>query len=81
MKSFQAASVLAVFAGLGLSTAVAQNPPRSAADSVRGHFVSVNRRVLEMAKDFPEDSGTVFNVAFASAMLFSSNATTSALVL
>ena len=55
MKSFQAASVLAVFAGLVLSTAVAQNPPRSAADSVRGHFVSVNRRVLEMAKDFPED--------------------------
>jgi len=55
MKSFQAASVLAVFAGLALSTAVAQNPPRSAADSVRGHFVSVNRRVLEMAKDFPED--------------------------
>ena len=24
-------------------------------DSVRGHFVSVNRRVLEMAKDFPAD--------------------------
>jgi len=55
MKSFQAASVSAVFAGLALSAAVAQNPPRSAADSVRGHFVSVNRRVLEMAKDFPED--------------------------
>ena len=55
MKSFQAASVFAVFAGLVLSTAVAQNPPRSTADSVRGHFASVNRRVLEMAKDFPED--------------------------
>src|SRR5215467_14812474 len=55
MKSFRAASVLAVFAGLALSTAVAQNPPRSTADSMRGHFVSVNRRVLEMAKDFPED--------------------------
>lgn len=55
MKSLQVASVLATFAGLGLFTAVAQNPPRSVADSVRGHFISVNRRVLEMAKDFPED--------------------------
>jgi DinB family protein len=55
MKSFQAASVLAIYAGLALSTAVAQNPSRSTSDSVRGHFVSVNRRVLEMAKDFPED--------------------------
>lgn len=55
MKPIRAARVLAVFVGLALSTAVAQNSPRSAADSVRGHFVSVNRRVLEMAKDFPED--------------------------
>jgi uncharacterized damage-inducible protein DinB len=28
---------------------------RSTAQSVRGHFASVNRRVLEMAKDFPDD--------------------------
>jgi hypothetical protein len=35
--------------------ALAQNRPRSTADSVRGHFVSVNRRVLERAKDFPDD--------------------------
>src|SRR5215472_8543959 len=55
MKSFERARVLAVFAGLALSTAGAQNPPRSASDSVRGHFASVNRRVLEMAKDFPAD--------------------------
>src|SRR5215469_7268288 len=55
MKSFRAASVSAVFAGLAVSAAVAQNPPRSTSDSVRGHFISVNRRVLEMAKDFPED--------------------------
>ena len=55
MKSIQRASVLAIFVGLVLFTAVAQNPPRSTADSVRGHFVSINRRVLEMAKDFPED--------------------------
>ena len=54
MKLFQAAGLLTIFAGLTLATA-AQNPPRSTADSVRGHFVSVNRRVLDMAKDFPED--------------------------
>jgi len=54
MKLFQAAGVLTVFAGLTLATA-AQNPPRSTSDSVRGHFVSVNRRVLDMAKDFPKD--------------------------
>ena len=54
MKQFQAAGVLTIFAGLTLVTA-AQNPPRSTSDSVRGHFVSVNRRVLDMAKDFPED--------------------------
>jgi len=53
MKPFQA-GVLAIFAGLALATA-AENPPRSTSDSVRGHFVSVNRKVLEMAKDFPED--------------------------
>jgi len=33
--------------------APAQNP--SAADSVKGHFVSLNRRILTMVKDFPED--------------------------
>ena len=33
----------------------AQNKPRSTADSIRGQFRSVNSRVLEMAKDFPED--------------------------
>src|SRR5215475_13819816 len=32
--------------------ATAQN--RSTADSVRGHFMSVNRRILTMVKDFPE---------------------------
>jgi len=35
--------------------ALAQSPPRSTAQSVRGHFASINHRVLEMAKDFPED--------------------------
>ena len=28
---------------------------RTTAESVRGHFASVNRRILAMAKDFPED--------------------------
>ncbi len=32
-----------------------QSPARSTAQQVRGHFASVNRRILEMAKDFPED--------------------------
>ena len=54
MKRFRVVAVLITVAGFILSTA-AQNPPRSTSDSVRGHFASVNRRVLEMAKDFPED--------------------------
>ena len=41
--------------GIGPSLALAQNSPRSTAQSVRGHFASINRRVLEMAKDFPDD--------------------------
>src|SRR6266700_2535539 len=32
-----------------------QGPARTTAESVRGHFISVNRRVLAMAKDFPDD--------------------------
>ena len=35
--------------------AFAQNPPRSTADSMRRTFSRVNRIVLDMAKDFPED--------------------------
>jgi DinB superfamily len=31
-----------------------QGPARTTAESVRGHFISVNRRVLAMAKDFPD---------------------------
>jgi len=55
MKALRTASLWAVFAGWVLLPALAQNPTRSTADSVRGYFVSVNRRVLEMARDFPED--------------------------
>ena len=46
---------LAVLTGVALLPTLAQNGARSTSDSVRGHFVSVNRRVLEMAKDFPAD--------------------------
>jgi DinB superfamily len=55
MKALRTAGALVVLAGLVLVSAVAQNTPRSTADSVRGHFDSVNRRVLGMAKDFPEE--------------------------
>jgi uncharacterized damage-inducible protein DinB len=37
------------------SQGVAQSPARTTAQSVHGQFASINRRVLEMAKDFPED--------------------------
>lgn len=55
MKAVRAMGALAVFAGLALLSALAQNAPRSTSDSVRGHFASINRRVLVMAKDFPAD--------------------------
>jgi uncharacterized damage-inducible protein DinB len=35
--------------------ATGQNRPRTTAESIRGHFASVNKRLLAMAKDFPED--------------------------
>jgi hypothetical protein len=48
-----------VFATLGCLAVIltglsAQTAPTTA-QAVRGHFASVNRKVLEMAKDFPED--------------------------
>ena len=36
-------------------SALGQSQTPSTAQSVKAHFTSVNRRVLEMAKDFPED--------------------------
>ena len=33
----------------------AQSQPATAAARLAGHFTDVNRRILEMAKDFPED--------------------------
>ena len=35
------------------SSAISQT--RTTAQSIRGHFSSINQRILEMAKDFPED--------------------------
>jgi hypothetical protein len=56
MKALRTAGVWAVFAGWWvLLPSLAQNPAGSTAEAVRGHFISINRRVLEMAKDFPED--------------------------
>jgi hypothetical protein len=49
---------LSVVAGsLLLTTLTAQNPrpTPTTAQSVRAHFVSVNRKVLVMVKDFPDD--------------------------
>jgi len=45
------------FAALAMGSlpALAQSPPRTTAQSVGGHFASINRRVLEIAKDFPDD--------------------------
>src|SRR5262249_16914014 len=39
---------------LGTSAALGQ-AARTTAESVRGHYASINRQVLEMAKDFPEE--------------------------
>src|SRR5438105_4569733 len=36
------------------SLLAAQNPAGTAAETLRGHLNSIDRRVLEMAKDFPE---------------------------
>jgi len=57
MRTSKTAISLLALLGMGFLTSAlaAQNAPRSTADSVRGHFHSINSRVLEMAKDFPED--------------------------
>ena len=36
-------------------SAFAQNALRPTPEVVRGHFISINRKILDMAKDFPED--------------------------
>ena len=52
MKATVAPVVLSI---LVLSTSTISQS-RTTAQSIRGHFSSVNQRVLEMAKDFPEDN-------------------------
>lgn len=48
-------TVLFVALTLTGSQVAAQSPTPSTADSIRGHFRSVHHRLLEMARDFPED--------------------------
>ena len=55
MKIVQRSVWLLALLAVGLLPAFAQNAPRSTADSVRAHFRGINKRVLEMAKDFPDD--------------------------
>ena len=38
-----------------LATAQAPRPPQSAAETLKGNFADINRKVLEMAEDFPAD--------------------------
>ena len=50
------AKVLATFGWVAVMvTASAAQTVPTTAQAVRGHFTSVNRKVLEMAKDFPAD--------------------------
>src|SRR5262249_17454955 len=40
---------------LSLSPSPAQNPLRPPAQSIRGNFAGINKKILDMVKDFPED--------------------------
>ncbi len=51
MKATIAALVLSIL----VLSASAISQTRTTAQSIRGHFSSINQRLLEMAKDFPED--------------------------
>lgn len=55
MKKLKIAACLWTVAATTAALAVAQNPNRTTAQAVRGQFASINRKVLEMAKDFPEE--------------------------
>ena len=55
MNTRKRAVLFLVGIAVGLSPALAQGPARSTAQSVRGHFASINHRILEMAKDFPDN--------------------------
>jgi hypothetical protein len=45
----------ALFLAITAFPALAQSGLRPTADIVRGHFITINRKILDMAKDFPED--------------------------
>jgi hypothetical protein len=51
MRTLRTLGVLLAIGMLGFS----QNSTRTTAQAVRGHFASVNQRLLTMAKDFPAD--------------------------
>lgn len=53
MQSARIALLLIVITAAMASSA--QTSPTSPADSVRQRFTSINRKVLEMAREFPED--------------------------
>ncbi len=55
MNALKIASAFLILVGSALLPVSAQNRPQSTADSVKGHFASINRKVLEMAKEYPED--------------------------
>lgn len=54
MKRTSMLTTMLIVAVLGLPV-FAQNTLRSTPDVVRGHFISINQKILDMAKDFPED--------------------------
>lgn len=56
MRIFHVCAVLiSSFSVAGLLPAQNQAPTPATSQSMRRHFASVNRRLVEMAKDFPED--------------------------
>jgi DinB superfamily len=44
-----------LFLAIAALPALAQGGLRPTAEIVRGHFMSINKKILDMAKDFPED--------------------------
>jgi hypothetical protein len=57
MRTISKLSVMLGGAALLLAAPIAQGPKATptASQSIRGHFASINRKVLTMVKDFPED--------------------------
>lgn len=54
MRNSERTCLLIIVLAASVVPAIGQRP-RSTAESVKGHFASINRNLLEMAKDFPED--------------------------